>query len=74
MALGPSHVHIAAQGAVEVLQGFLFHLHLPLGHKDVLPREAAPSAGVGRAALGEGLAVASRRTPPCLTCTRPNLP
>lgn len=35
MALGPCEVHIAAQGMVEVLQGFLCHLHLPLGHEDV---------------------------------------
>lgn len=73
MALGPSDVHVAAQGPVEVLQGFLFHLHLPLGHKDVLAREGAQSAGVGQD-MGDGLAVASGRTPPCLTCTRPGLP
>lgn len=48
MALGPREVHVAAQGMVEVLQGFLCHLHLPLGHKDVLAREAAWSAGVGQ--------------------------
>lgn len=32
---------------MEVLQGFFCHLHLPLGHKDVLAREAAQLAGVG---------------------------
>lgn len=47
MALGPCEVHVAAQSMVEVLQGFLCHLHLPLGHEDVLAREAAWSAGVG---------------------------
>lgn len=48
MALGPREVHVAAQGMAEVLQGLLGHLHLPLGHKDVLAREAAWSAGVGQ--------------------------
>lgn len=38
MALGPCEVHIAAQGTVEILQGFLCHLHLPLGHEDVRAR------------------------------------
>lgn len=52
VALGPGAVHIAAQGTVEVLQGFFFHLHLPLGHKDVLARGAAQSAAVGRAGHG----------------------
>lgn len=41
MGLGPCEVHVAAQGTMEVLQGFFCHLHLPLGHKDVLAREAA---------------------------------
>lgn len=48
VALGPREVHVAAQGMAEVLQGLLGHLHLPLGHKDVLAREAAWSAGVGQ--------------------------
>ena len=60
MALGLCEVHVAAQGTVEVVQGFFCHLHLPLGHEDTLARVAS-----------EGLAIASRRTPPCLTC--PNL-
>ena len=48
MALGPREVHVAAQGMAEVLQGFLSHLNLPLGHEDVLAREAAWSAGAGQ--------------------------
>lgn len=67
MALGPSEVHVAAQSTVEVLQGFLFHLHLPLGQKDVLAREGAQSPS-------EKLAVASTRPLPCWMCTRPDLP
>ena len=54
VALGPREVHVAAQGTVEVLQGFLCHPHLPLGHEDVLARETAWSAGRG-GAVGEGL-------------------
>lgn len=48
MALGPCEVHIAAQGTFEVLQGFFCHLHLPLGHEDMLAREVAQSARVGQ--------------------------
>lgn len=70
VALGPGDVHVAAQSTVEVLQGFLFHLHLPLGQKDVLAREGAPSAGD----VGEKLAVAATRPLPCWVCTRPDLP
>lgn len=47
VGLGPCEIHVAAQGTMEVLQGFFCHLHLPLGHKDVLAREAAQSARVG---------------------------
>lgn len=38
MALSLCEVHVAAQGTVEVLEGFLCHLHLPLGHEDVLAK------------------------------------
>lgn len=61
MALGPCEVHIAAQGTVEILQGFLCHLHLPLGHEDVLARDAAWLARV-RQCTGERLDVVFRRT------------
>lgn len=48
MALGSGEVHIAAQGPVKVLQGFLRHLHLPLGDQDVLGRETAGQLRRGR--------------------------
>lgn len=73
MALGPCEVHIAAQGTVEVLQGSFCHLNLPLGHEDMLAREVAQSARVGRV-TGDKLAVAARRTPPCTTYIRSGLP
>lgn len=73
VALGPREVHVAAQGTVEILQGFLCHLHLPLGHEDVLAREAPWSARV-RQGTGEGPDVAFRRTLPFLTCTSPGPP
>lgn len=41
VALGAREIHVAAQRAVEVLQGCLCHLYLPLGHKNVLAREEA---------------------------------
>lgn len=39
VALGSCEVHVAAQSTMEILQGILCHLYLPLCYKDVLARK-----------------------------------
>jgi hypothetical protein len=71
LALSPREVHIAAQGSMEVLQGLLCHLHLPLGHEDVLAKSEA-SHGTGQA-QGKG-SFLPRLDPCCQQAPAPDSP
>lgn len=71
VALGPREGHVAAQGMAESCRASSAHLHLPLGHKDVLAEKQPGQLGWQGSG---GPTVAFRRTLPFLACTRPSWP